>query len=245
MSSSASPTELVDDVVSVAAHLESELEEALAEHRLSRPSYLVLDALQGADGHRLGQRELAERLRRTAGTLSIRLGRLERAWLIEREPVAGDRRSVTVMLTERGERLLEAARPAYLERARRLLQGVPGDGARVLAEPVAGWLAFFAPDEGVAPRLGVAVATAAVAKRMRAAVGLADEPGVLVMRVKRDSPAQTAGLTRGDLITTAGGSPVRSIGDLERAVRMADGALALDVLRGADPRRVEVTLADR
>ena len=66
-------------MITVAAHLEAELEEALAEHRLSRPSYLVLDALERAEGHTLSQRELVARVRRTAGTLSIRLRRLERA----------------------------------------------------------------------------------------------------------------------------------------------------------------------
>jgi serine protease Do len=79
---------------------------------------------------------------------------------------------------------------------------------------------------------------------MRQAVGLADEPGVLVMRVRRDSPAQSAGLSRGDLVTGAGGEPVRSIGDLDRAVRAANGTLALNVLRGVEPRELQVTLSD-
>ena len=69
----------------------------------------------------------------------------------------------------------------------------------------------------------MAVATAAVAKRMRRAVGLPDEPGVLVMRVGVDGPADAAGLSRGDLITAAAGAPVRSVGDLERAVRAPTG----------------------
>ena len=37
-------SELVDTVISVAAHVDAEVEEALAEHRLTRPSFLVLDA---------------------------------------------------------------------------------------------------------------------------------------------------------------------------------------------------------
>jgi DNA-binding MarR family transcriptional regulator len=237
-------TELVDGVISVAAHLESELEEALAEHRLSRPSFLVLDALERAEGHTLTQRELVSRVRRTAGTVSIRLGRLERARMIEREPDPENRRSVTVTLTARGATLVRAARGAYAERAQRLAAGLPDGGAEALREPVTAWLAFFEPDERVAPRLGVAVATSAVAKRMRQAVGLSDEPGVLVMRVRRDSPAQAAGLNRGDLVTAAAGSPVRSIGDLDRAVRAADGTLAVSVLRGAEPQELEVTLGE-
>ena len=241
--SSKTETELVDGVISVAAHLEAELEEALAEHRLSRPSFLVLDALERTEGHTLTQRALVSRVRRTAGTVSIRLGRLERARMIEREPDPENRRSVTVTLTERGATLVQGTRGAYAERAQRLVAGLPDGGAEALREPVRAWLAFFEPDERVAPGLGVAVATSAVAKRMRQAVGLSDEPGVLVMRVRRDSPAQAAGLNRGDLVTGAGGTPVRSIGDLDRAVRAADGTLALSVLRGAEPHALEVTLA--
>ncbi|HWE07925.1 MAG TPA: MarR family transcriptional regulator [Solirubrobacteraceae bacterium] len=231
---------LADTVVSVAAHVEGELEEALAEHRLTRPSFQVLDALEQAEGHRLSQRDLVGRVRRTSGTLSVRLGRLERAHLIEREPDPENRRSVTVTLTERGRELVLAARPAYAERAERLLAGLPEGAAGGLAEQLSSWLGFFEPDERVAPRLGVAVATAAVAKRMRGAVGLGDEPGILVVRVRRDSPADAAGLARGDLVTQAAGTTVSSIGDLERAVRAANGSLTLSVLRGADPRQVEV-----
>src|ERR1700761_102184 len=121
--------ELVDGVITVAAHLEAELEEALAEHRLSRGSYLVLDALERAQGHALGQRELVGRGRRTAGTLSIRLRRLERAHLVEREPDPENRRSVTVTLTERGARLVTAARDAYAARADRLVAGLPDGDA--------------------------------------------------------------------------------------------------------------------
>jgi DNA-binding MarR family transcriptional regulator len=232
--------ELADTLVSVAAHVEGELEEALAEHRLTRPSFQVLDALEQAEGHTLNQRDLVTRVRRTSGTLSVRLGRLERARLIEREPDPENRRSVTVTLTERGRELLLAARPAYAERAQRLLAGVAEGSTGALDAQLRAWLAFFEPDESVAPRLGVAVATAAVAKRMRRAVGLADEPGVLVMRVARESPAGAAGLARGDLVRQAGETAVSSIGDLERAVRAANGSLTLSVLRGADPRQVEV-----
>jgi DNA-binding MarR family transcriptional regulator len=232
--------ELADTLVSVAAHVEGELEEALAEHRLTRPSFQVLDALEQADGHTLNQRDLVRRVRRTSGTLSVRLGRLERARLIVREPDPDNRRSVTVTLTDRGRDLVRAARPTYAERAERLLAGLPKGAAESLAGQLTAWLAFFEPDERVAPRLGVAVATAAVAKRMRRAVGLTDEPGVLVIRVRGESPADAAGLARGDLVTAAGGDPVRSVGDLDRAVRAANGSLTLSVLRGADPREVEV-----
>jgi DNA-binding MarR family transcriptional regulator len=234
--------ELADTTISVAAHLEAELEEALAEHRLTRPSFLVLDALDRAEGGSLGQRELVSRVRRTSGTLSVRLGRLERARMIEREPDPENRRSVTVTITDRGRKLARAARPAYAERAEHLIAGLPEGAAGPLAEHLNHWLTFFEPDERVAPRLGVAVAGAAVAKRMRRAVGLDDVPGVLVLRVGPETAAEAAGVRRGDLVTGAGSHVVRSIGDLDRAVRAANGTLTLRVLRGAEPQELEVSL---
>jgi DNA-binding MarR family transcriptional regulator len=235
--------QLADTVISVAAHVEAELEEALAEYRLSRPSFLVLDALERAENHTLNQRELVSALRRTSGTLSVRLGRLERARMIAREPDPENRRSVTVTLTDRGRELVVRARPGYAERAARLARGLPEGAAAPLGETMTAWETFFEPGEGEHRRLGVAVAGAAVAKKMRRAVGLDEEPGLLVVRVKSESAADTAGLSRGDLITAAGGSPVRSIGDLERAVRGANGTLALSVVRGVEAREVEVALA--
>jgi DNA-binding MarR family transcriptional regulator len=235
--------ELVDTVISVAAHVDDELEEALAEHRLTRPSFLVLDALERAAGHTLSQRDLVSALRRTSGTLSVRLGRLERARVITREPDPENRRSVTVTLTDRGRELVRRARPAYEERAARLAAGLPEGAARSLGEALAAWMTFFEPGEGEHPRLGVAVAGAGVAKKMRRAVGLEAESGVLVVRVKSGSAADAAGLSRGDLITAAADAAVHSVGDLERAVRAADGTLKLSVLRGVDPREVEVSLA--
>jgi len=75
---------------------------------------------------------------------------------------------------------------------------------------------------------------------MRRAVGLAEEPGVLIMRVKPGSPADQADLSRGDLVVEVAGEPVRSIGDLDRAVRGAASEVSVRVLRGAQPRELSV-----
>ncbi len=232
-----------DGLISVAAHIEAELDEALAAHRLSRPSYLVLGALARAGGEGVGQRELITAMRRTAGTVSVRLGRLERAGMIERRADPEDRRSVTVTITEAGRALHEAAEPAYLRRAERLLAGLPEDAAERIGGDVAAWLRFLEPGEGSTPRLGVAVASAATATRMRRAVGLPDVPGVLVLRVMRNTPASRAGLQRGDLITAAGGQEVRTIADVDRAVRGGGGsAVKLGLVRGADELALAVEL---
>jgi DNA-binding MarR family transcriptional regulator len=237
-----SDTTLVDGVLSVAAHLEPELDEALAEHRLTRPSFQVLSALLDASDGSLTQRELMSTVRRTSGTVSVRLARLERAGLVTREPDADDRRSVTVTLTDRGRDWANAARPAYDDAATRLAAGLPDDARARFGEYLAAWQGFFEPDGGEAPRLGIAVAPAATASRMRRAVGLPDRHGVLVLRVTRESAADKAGLERGDLVTGAAGAEVRTIGDLHRAVRKAGATLALEVVRGVDERAVEVEL---
>jgi len=77
---------------------------------------------------------------------------------------------------------------------------------------------------------------------MRRAVGLPERHGILVVRVKRGSAADAAGLSRGDLVVAAGGTDVHTIGDLHRAVAHAGGALALGVVRGVEERAVEVAL---
>src|SRR5215210_3684207 len=119
MSKENAATALVDDVIRAAAHLEPELEEALAEHGLTRPSYLVLTTLLAAPDHRLSQRDLMAGVQRTSGTLSVRLARRERA--------PDDRRGAIVTLTERGRERAEAARPAYADTAARLAAGLPDD----------------------------------------------------------------------------------------------------------------------
>ena len=50
------------------------------------------------------------------------------------------------------------------------------------------------------PRLGIALAPARAARRMRAAVGLPERDGLLVRGVVEDSPAAKAGVERGDLL---------------------------------------------
>jgi DNA-binding MarR family transcriptional regulator len=233
---------LVDDLIRAASHLEPELEEALAEHGLTRPSYLVLEALRDAPEQRLTQRDLMASVQRTSGTLSVRLARLERAGYVERERDPDDRRGAIVTLTDRGRERVDAARPAYADTAARLAAGLPEDERQAFAERLRRWLGFFEPDDRVAPRLGVAVAPAAVAQRMRRAVGLPDRNGVLVVRVKRASAAAGAGLQRGDLVVGAAGAEVHTIGDLHRAVSHANATLRLDVVRGVDERAVEVPL---
>ena len=87
--------------------------------------------------------------------------------------------------------------------------------------------------------LGVAVAPNEVATRLRAAVGLGERDGILVRGVEDGSPAATAGVQVGDLVTTAADTPVREPDDLLRTIDEAGSTLTLTVVRGGD---AEVTL---
>jgi serine protease Do len=96
-----------------------------------------------------------------------------------------------------------------------------------------------------APRLGVAVAPPWVAARMRRAVGLVDREGLLVRGVEEGSPADRAGIGRGDLIVAAGGRAVTSADELHEALDEAGsgGSLNVTIVRGEEEREVAVRLS--
>jgi serine protease Do len=89
-------------------------------------------------------------------------------------------------------------------------------------------------------RLGVAVAPAHVARRMRRAVGLPERAGVLVRGVEDDSLADAAGIDAGDLIVSAGGKPVADADDLFEALGTLKRPFDIVVVRGNDERTVTV-----
>ena len=91
------------------------------------------------------------------------------------------------------------------------------------------------------PRLGVALAPPRAARRMRAAVGLPERDGLLVRGVERESPADKAGIERGDLIVGVNGTALSSIDELFDALEAAE-EIRLEVLRGTDAREVSVSL---
>jgi S1-C subfamily serine protease len=102
---------------------------------------------------------------------------------------------------------------------------------------------------GESPRrlvLGVGLAPAEVAAKLRASVGLPARAGLLVRAVEDDSPAAQAGLQVGDLLTRAGDVELGTVDDLHRALDSAwsTSSLVLHVVRGTDELEVTVTFAD-
>ena len=84
------------------------------------------------------------------------------------------------------------------------------------------------------PRLGVAVAPAFVARRLRRSVGLPERDGVLVRGVEEGSPAAGAGIREGDLIVAVGGRPVADADDLHDALSGTAFPVEVQIVRGAE-----------
>jgi serine protease Do len=69
------------------------------------------------------------------------------------------------------------------------------------------------------------------------------EKGVLVNEIPDESPAFKAGVRAGDVITTASGQQVSTLGQLQDQVlsRLGDRSIALQVMRDHKPRTITVT----
>lgn len=123
------------------------------------------------------------------------------------------------------------------------------DGGFYLAIPTDGALrsrisALGRGESTERPRLGVGLAPAGVARRMRRAVGLPELDGALVRDVEAGSPAERAGIAGGDLIVGSGATVIRDADDLSDALAAAtDRRIDLAIVRGTAERRVTVDLA--
>ena len=97
-------------------------------------------------------------------------------------------------------------------------------------------------EASASPRLGVAIAPARAARRMRRAVGLPERAGLLVRAVEDDSPAAAAGIEPGDLLAAANGVVLDSVDTLYELLDAVagGGSLELTVVRGTEERAVKV-----
>lgn len=99
---------------------------------------------------------------------------------------------------------------------------------------------------GEAPRrlvLGVGLAPAEVAAKLRASVGLPERPGLLVRSVEEAGAAARAGIQVGDLLTAASGIDLTTVDDLHGALdaARASGTLEVHLVRGTDELDVTIT----
>jgi DNA-binding MarR family transcriptional regulator len=242
------PLGVVARIGRLRTHMAAALEAVFVQHGLSDPGFAVLVTLVRLDRPEgVPQRTLMDELGLTAGTVSVRIDRLEAQGLVERRPDAADRRNTLITITDSGRELFERVAPAHLENERRLLVALDPHEQAMLATLLRKLLVEYegtrrGRDPGA--RLGLVLAPAHVAIAMRAAVGLGPAAGLLVREVAEDGPAHGV-LRRGDVLEHAAGRALTSIAALHAAIAAAgeDGRLAVRVRRGSDALEVRVPLS--
>ncbi len=138
------------------------------------------------------------------------------------------------------------------------LFNVQGEGIGINAAIVAGGqgIGFAIPvnmakqilpqlrDEGHVTRgwLGVVIQT--LSKELADSFGLEKTHGALINEVVQDSPADKAGLQRGDVLLVYDGEPIEELNDLPRLVAMTpvDKLVKIRIFRDGKEREVKVTI---
>ena len=99
--------------------------------------------------------------------------------------------------------------------------------------------------EAVHPYLGVYLSD--LTQKTASKFGSPVDSGALVEKVEPGSPADAAGVQRGDIVTAAGSEEVSSSGDLISALRdyMPGDTVGLKILRNSEKTTLQVNLAER
>lgn len=95
--------------------------------------------------------------------------------------------------------------------------------------------------------LGIGAQAVRLPAALAQAHGVGREQGLLVVAIEPDGPAERDGVILGDVIVAIDGDPVSEVEELQDKLSgdRVGRTLPLLVLRGGDPREVNVTIADR
>ena len=247
------PDLLVDPIAVTArlarlqAELTPRLEEVFVRFGLRSADFAVLATLVRLEREDVSQRRLGVELGLSPGTVSLRIDRLVRRGLVEREPDPEDGRGALITITSAGRDLFEASAPEHLANARELLAGLTDEERERLGEllgKLLDTLEVAPPEARFGPELGLVVEGAPSALERRRAVGLPPLAGLLVRHVDPGGAAAASGLRPGDLLTAADRRPLRTRHDLQQALQRSGGRrrpIALEVTRGAEPMRLALS----
>jgi DNA-binding MarR family transcriptional regulator len=240
------PIAVIARLARLQAQLAPRLEAVFARFGLHSADFAVIATLVRLAGDGVSQRRLGSELGLSAGTVSLRIDRLVRRGLADRQADPDDGRGTLISLTDSGRELFEACAPEHLANAEGLLAGLTeserGGLGRLLGKLLY-TLEDADPGSGPATALGLVVDGAPVALERRRAVGLPPVAGLLVRHVEPAGVAATSGIRAGDLLTAADRRPLRTPHDLELAVLQSDGrrrAVSLELTRGVEPMRVRL-----
>jgi DNA-binding MarR family transcriptional regulator len=240
------PVGVVSRLARVRTRIDAELSAVFARFGLTHADFAVIVTLRRAgEPYAMPQARLMDALELTSGTVSVRLDRLERNGIVSRETGHVNARSSLVRLTATGQRLFDQVAPVHLANEERLLSALTPADRQHLADLLRRLLADFAahPPQP-AEHLGLIIEPAHIARTRRIAVGLSDTAGLLVADVATDSPAAHAGLERGDLLTAANDTPLRSSIELALLLEQLAGqpAVTLHYLRGNEAGTTRLAL---
>jgi DNA-binding MarR family transcriptional regulator len=128
-----SPVAIIARVLRLGAELQPRLDAVLGRYGVRSADFAVLATLVRLGEARLSQSRLGGELGLTAGTISVRLDRLERARLIARERGSDDQREMLVALTKKGRALFEACVDDHLANSRELVAALDAKERELLA----------------------------------------------------------------------------------------------------------------
>jgi DNA-binding MarR family transcriptional regulator len=132
-----SPIAVIARVFRIGAVVQPQLDAVLGRYGLRSGDFAVLATLVRVGERRLSQRRLGAELSLTAGTISVRLDRLQRRGLVARTPGSEDQRQTLVVLTRKGRALFDASVEAHLANSRDLVAGLDEGEREQLAELLA------------------------------------------------------------------------------------------------------------
>lgn len=129
------PLQVLSRVTRLARHLDRARRAAFASHGLELGEFDVLSALrrQGPP-YQLSPGALLRTTLVTSGTMTNRIDRLEEAGLVSRSPDPQDKRGVLVTLTAQGQARVDSALADLLAGEQALLEPVPAEARRTLAD---------------------------------------------------------------------------------------------------------------
>ena len=168
-----SPMGVIARISRLCRILERRIEDAYAPEGLNQAHFGVLAALRRAGApYRLSPTALYSALLISSGAITNRLERLTSAGYVSRVPDPGDGRSMLVVLTPKGKRLIDRVLTLHYENERRLLASLPLDDRRTLADILRKLLIEFEdhtpPASTHADGLSGAAATGRSSRRRRA-----------------------------------------------------------------------------
>ncbi|GAB3434938.1 MarR family transcriptional regulator [Flindersiella endophytica] len=240
-----SPVAVISRLLRVRAYIDRELDAVFERFDLTSPSFAALVTLARIAGNGgVSQRRLADELGLTASTVSLRIDRLVELGLVARTTDPDSKRSVQISLTLAGRERFEQIVPVHLANENRLLAALADDEQEQLAGLLRKLLVEFEGSQSPSDldhRLGLMLEPAHVTMRRRQAVGLPAVAGLLVSSVEPGSPAESAGIEPGDVLTRAEGLELRSSAALYEAIDQRHGrGLRLNVLRGTEELRLDL-----